>query len=177
MALADKDVKFGKRAPCVGNGCVVAATSRELVAAVAVQAVWRGREGRRRCANLASPGAAQHSATTMLWSLPAHSLRAQFDTAHAARCGRCVEKKRLRDKKKPRYETFSVHAVRSELESKPCPRLMPGVRMKAIGAPAALGPPRAGEPGKLPPLSQLPSLGRNAPLPALGRAPPLAIMR
>lgn len=66
MALADKDVKFGKRAPCVGNGCVVAATSRELVAAVAVQAVWRGREGRRRCANLASPGAAQHSGTTLL---------------------------------------------------------------------------------------------------------------
>jgi hypothetical protein len=176
---ADKKVEVAKEAPFGGRDGAVAATAEQVVAAVTIQAVWRGREIRRRCAGLLR-GAAQGSGLAPARPLFRHHGAPAIARALTPRTlpehRRCIEKMRLRDKKKPRYEAFSVHTVRSELQSKPCAKPMPVVRLGALGAPSALGS-RRGEPGRLAPIARLPPPSRNVPLPPLGKAGPLAMVR
>jgi len=138
------------------GGAGGAAGAEEVRAAVAIQAVCRGRAGRQRHADI----------------------------------------KRRQDKKKPRYETFSVHAVRSEFESgqgagravrgtfplAPMGGPPIGGRMPMpLPAPSGLAP-RGAPAGKLAPIGTLPPIGGGGsnsgpPLPPLapGRMAPSSL--
>lgn len=78
-----------------------------------------------------------------------------------------ADMKRWSEKKKPRYSTFSVHAVRNELETSQ-KRIGPAMnRLSVIPTQKPLSPPTRAESARLAPPSLLPPLSRHAPLPPL----------